>query len=938
VTIGSVPPLNAQSGTFTFDANGPALKLQCKLDSAPAADCTSPVPVSGLAANVAHTFSVRAVGLDNVPGAWTNYTWTIDIDRPGIPTITGPSDNLLTSFATPTFSGSAEPGTHVPIFDGSTQIANPTAGLDGRWSFTPSAPLADGSHLWRVRAIDAAGNRGDFTTIRTLRIDTQAPAAPVVATPTEDAKLTTRTPLIAGTGEPQTTIAVSEGATRICSTAIDPNGTWSCLSAVSLIDGPHEFHAVSRDGAGNESAETIRSFAVDATPPPAPTLLAPADGTLQTSTGVTVSGTATPLATVMLWDGFNELIGVSVDLAGNWSHDFTDLPEADYAFRAQELDDFGNRSGFSSTAHLRIDHTAPVVTIATHPAARTNQTHAAFTLTASETGVDFECDLDDAGWQACDTPDYVGLGEGAHELRARATDAAGNPSESDAVFSWTIDLTAPLAPFIDTPAEGITAATARPVFNGHAEPGATVEVFVGAASQGTVPASSGSGSWTLTPGASLAQGTIQATARTIDAAGNVSPPSAVRTFVIDSVAPTTTIQPAPALPTNAASVTINFSASEPGASFICSLDNAAFAPCASPLALTPLSEGSHTLRVRSKDAVGNVESPTPSVSFRIDRTAPVGHASLIAGSENASGNPVFAIGSDDSEATAECKLDNDAYTPCSGRYRPAATPGIHALTIRFTDVAGNVGDQVIAFGVTPAPVQPPPDYYQQEPPAAVCQILGAAGSTSGKLKILSSSGTGRALNLSLSSGSAALVRVDAIASGSTIGSSAFAVKGGTSKLVLKLKRAPLAGKPLELAVRFYSVKREYGTAHLALKTTKTGFRVAPSVQSTLDVICPNRGGKAAGAKFAVTGAGAGKSKFTLTARGKRPALIALKLFRAGASKPLVTSLVATPPAPGKITVKLPAGAKLEAGGYKFTFDALSADGVPSSGRGAFAAR
>lgn len=73
-------------------------------------------------------------------------------------------------------------------------------------------------------------------------------------------------------------------------------------------------------------------------------------------------------------------------------------------------------------------------------------------------------------------------------------------------------------------------------------------------------------------------------------------------FTIDDQAPVVTIG---AAQVNGTSATIPFSADDHAATFACSLDNAAFAACATPASLTGLSVGSHTLRVRATDAVGN---------------------------------------------------------------------------------------------------------------------------------------------------------------------------------------------------------------------------------------------------------------------------------------------------------------------------------------------
>lgn len=936
VTIGSFPAQNATSGTFSFAADGPAKRLQCKLDGAPFDDCVSPLTVSGLSVTT-HTFSVRAIGLDDSVGAAASYTWTIDVTAPPVPLITGPGDNTLTNFPTPTFSGTAEPFARVPLFDGSTQIGTPLAGADGHWSFTPASPLADGTHLWRVRAIDGAGNRSDYTVLRTLRIDTQPPAAPVVSAPADGARLNFRTPTFAGTIEPQATVAVSEGATRLCSTAGGTSGDWSCISTVSLGDGAHMLSVVARDLAGNESAATTLTIEIDATPPPAPAITAPADGLATPASGVTVSGTAEPMAKVKLYAGPNEIAEEIAAPDGGWSHSFDPLAEGEYAFTAKEIDDFGNLSAPSNVVHVRVDRTAPVVTVSGHPPAQSNQTAADFALTADETAVDFECSLDGADWTACPaTPSFGGLAEGAHDFRARGTDAAGNPGVASALFTWTIDLVAPPAPTLDAPADGALLTSARPAISGHAEAGSQVEVLAGSTPVGTAAAAAGTGSWTLTPASALPQGAVQLKARAADAAGNASPFSGVRTVTIDSVAPVTTLQGAPTGATQALTLALAFTSDDPDASFSCSLDSQPFAACASPWTTPALGEGQHTVRVRAKDPAGNVESPPRSASFTVDRTAPAGRSALIAGSAGSDGVPRFSIASDDPGATARCKLDNAAFVACSGSFRPSgAAEGLHALTIRFTDAAGNVGDQVIPFSVTPTP--PPPEYYQ-EPPAATCTVLGAAGIKGGSMRIASATGSGRKLTVKLSAGAAALVRADVTASGRRLATLPAAVRRGSNTLALKLSKQPSAGTRLALAVRFYSVKRQYGTAQLALTASSSGVKRTAGAQSVLDARCPSAGGAKPAARFSVTTAAAGARSFALNSRGRRPLLVQLKVFRSGSNVPAATSVFAVGGGRQSVLVKLGGGARLAKGGYKFTFDAISADGTAASGRGAFLAR
>ncbi|MCU6429210.1 hypothetical protein KWH77_23735, partial [Enterobacter sichuanensis] len=61
--------------------------------------------------------------------------------------VTGPiRSGDTTDDNTPTFSGTAEPGSTVIVRDNGTVIGSAPVAADGSWTFTPSTPLADGEH------------------------------------------------------------------------------------------------------------------------------------------------------------------------------------------------------------------------------------------------------------------------------------------------------------------------------------------------------------------------------------------------------------------------------------------------------------------------------------------------------------------------------------------------------------------------------------------------------------------------------------------------------------------------------------------------------------------------------------------------------------------------------------------------------------------------
>jgi hypothetical protein len=86
----------------------------------------------------------------------------------------------------------------------------------------------------------------------------------------------------------------------------------------------------------------------------------------------------------------------------------------------------------------------------------------------------------------------------------------------------------------------------------------------------------------------------------------------------DTTPPETTIVSRPADSSVSKSATFTFTASEPGSSFECSLDGAAFAACSSPKDYTNLSVGAHEFRVRGVDSTGNTDATPATDSWTVE--------------------------------------------------------------------------------------------------------------------------------------------------------------------------------------------------------------------------------------------------------------------------------------------------------------------------------
>jgi hypothetical protein len=238
------------------------------------------------------------------------------------------------------------------------------------------------------------------------------------------------------------------------------------------------------------------------------------------------------------------------------------------------------------------------------------------------------------GWDSTKVPD------GLRWLRARAVDAAGNPTNS-APRRILIDNALPDTTIVSRPRPFAPSSSA--VFSFTSEPGATFECALDRAS--------------FTPCATpvrydgLAQGRHTFRVRARDAAGNLQPTPSAWTWTVDTRRPATTLVSGRVDRGAAGSATFEFESNEIAAAFQCSVDQGAWFECASPLTLDGLAAGRRSFRVRAVDQAGNVDWSPEIREWR----AAVGRTGVIAwGSEEAdviagTSGPdlVYGLGGDD---------------------------------------------------------------------------------------------------------------------------------------------------------------------------------------------------------------------------------------------------------------------------------------------------
>ncbi len=157
---------------------------------------------------------------------------------------------------------------------------------------------------------------------------------------------------------------------------------------------------------------------------------------------------------------------------------------------------------------------------------------------------------------------------------------------------------------------------------------------------------------------------------------------------LDTTAPETTIDDAPAALSNDATPELVFSSDEPG-TFVCTIDGAAAEPCTTPHAPT-LADGPHTFTVAAIDDAGN-QDPTPAEHlWTMDTIAP--ETTITSGPPAVDNSTMLAIEftADDVEATFACNLDGAGFAACTSPHMIAVTDASHTFEVRATDLAGNV--------------------------------------------------------------------------------------------------------------------------------------------------------------------------------------------------------------------------------------------------------
>ena len=504
----------------------------------------------------AHTLVATDTDAAGNTGSSSGVSYTLDT---AAPTVAITATGGLTNQPGQTVSGtvdSADAGTTVTVYDGTTVLGTATVAIDGSWS-TAVTLTGDGAHTLVATDTDAAGNTGSSSGVR-YTLDTIAPVAPTGLADTGDtngyvnAAGDTTTQSLTGTAEAGATVTVYDHGVAIGTAQANAAGQWSFVISVLGNGTQHAFTARATDAAGNTGAvSNALAFTVDTT---VPTL---ADAAIRNgfvnadadTAGQTLTGTAEANAAITIYNNGVRIGSVQANSVGTWTFKLGKLAAGTDVLTAVSRTTAGVVNTSAALA-FTVDIAAPAApggladASANHGYVGAAGDTAAQTLTGTAEGGALVTVYDNG--QVLGTTTAVNgrwsyalgvLADEAHKLTATATDAAGNTSKASAALQIQVITVAPAAPagLADTAVIGgiVDTAhdTASQVLTGTAVPGTLVTIYENGVVLGMTSAAPITGKWGYKLG-KLANGGYSFTATATDKAGNVSASSDAFGFTV----------------------------------------------------------------------------------------------------------------------------------------------------------------------------------------------------------------------------------------------------------------------------------------------------------------------------------------------------------------------------------------------------------------------
>jgi Bacterial Ig-like domain/FG-GAP-like repeat/Bacterial Ig domain len=319
----------------------------------------------------------RYADLAVVNGISNNVSVLLNNRPPNTTIDSGPTGTITSGSASFSFSSSEASSTFECSLDGAAFVscASPKS----------YAGLSDGSHTFKVRAANSAGNTDPTPASSTWRVDTLAPTVSSVSPAdaargvalTANAEVTFSEDVDPSTITDQTfTLTRQNFSTPVAGhVSYDSANKKATLDPTVDLEANTSYKATIKggsngvkDAAGRTlSADKIWTFStVDTIAPSVPVITSPLNNSIDADGNFTISGTAEANSTVDLFEGSVSKGTATADGSGNWSIPLTGVGEGSHTYTAKATDAAGNTSGPSDA--LTVDVETPPMVIGVSPA------------------------------------------------------------------------------------------------------------------------------------------------------------------------------------------------------------------------------------------------------------------------------------------------------------------------------------------------------------------------------------------------------------------------------------------------------------------------------------------------------------------------------------------------------------------------------------------
>ncbi|WP_191185269.1 Ig-like domain-containing protein [Enterobacter sichuanensis] len=301
------------------------------------------------------------------------------------------TDGMTTDDNKPTFTGKAEQGSTVTIYDNGQAIGSVVVtNTDGSWQYTPTTPLADGEHQFATQVTDPAGNSSAIVDDITVNVSTGASYLQLLQVVDDvqeaggsrvlregDVTNDSQVQLVGKATAGSTIIITDVGGVQLGMVKADANGNWEFTPLSSLKDGAHTLRITGTDPSNNPLTPIDFDLVVDTVAPVAPVItnvlddVNPVQGSVAhgkptNDTTPEITGTAEKGSTVNVYHQVDAttriLLGTAVadSTTGQWTLQISDankLAEGTWNLVATSTDAAGNISTPSNTWTIVVDTT-----------------------------------------------------------------------------------------------------------------------------------------------------------------------------------------------------------------------------------------------------------------------------------------------------------------------------------------------------------------------------------------------------------------------------------------------------------------------------------------------------------------------------------------------------------------------------------------------------